>query len=331
MSQTSEFHCECRGHLFVKTGEDGIYQVKCPKCGEEFPAFDEVDLIIRIITKCEIPIDVLAQRLGFQLVVSDWIEPILEKENQYHQAFFGQTFDLEPMKKVLEKYGQKKILEWSKLGLEVHYLPFYSFSKETKLPGWKVKPMDWYWNKKKEGEILVLNQRGQLVSDQMTRLDGIIGLIDTRFKPKYRDGKQMWVNDKNFLGSIIKKLREEGKIAKYKYGLQSSRFGVSAEEWEKHIKPALAEFLGVKTFQVRLERAIEANIIPQLYPHMPRCKDGETDTWVWYEEFFENASIRLIGGNSLYGGLAAVDWQFVNDHWDRQAFRPLVVLDFLNP
>jgi hypothetical protein len=133
--------------------------------------------------------------------------------------------------------------------------------------------------------------------------------------------------DDNLLGPIIERLRQEGKIAKYEYGTPASRFGVSGDdEWEDQIRPALAEFLGIKVARVRLERAIESNIIPQLYSYLPRQRDGETDTWVWYEEYFEDGSYRLYGGSSDFGGLSRVYCLWAGSHWFYRAFRPLVVL-----
>jgi hypothetical protein len=263
----------------------------------------------------------LAERYDLQVVVPDWIEQLLEKEQQYHQAFFGQTFDLTPMKKVLENYGQEKVREWNKLGLEVHFLPNFIFKKRTILPGWEVKPEDWYWDMKAEGEILVPNP---VVPDQIMNLGGIVVLIDTRLKPKYQDGKQMWVNDKNFLGGIIKKLREEGKIEKYKP--MTSRFNVSSRETEI-IRLEAAKFLGLNPQQYRLETALEMNIIPQLFTDLPRAKDGTTDTSVWCYEFFDGDSDRLEGGSADCGGLADVDYDLIVSRCADRSFRFLGVLE----
>lgn len=256
----------------------------------------------------------------------DWLGEILTKERQCHKAFFGTGFDLNEFRKTLQKYGQKRIQEWQKLGLEPHFLPEVVMSEDTKFNGWKIKPKKWYYQKVAERKVL-RQQDGKLVTEIEIKLEGIIVLIDTRLKPVYRDGKQMWEND-NLLGEIIERLRKEGKIAKYDYGPQSSRFGVSTDkadsEWGWNVKPALAGLLGLEVLQVRLERMIEANVIPQLYPHMPRRKDGKTNTWVWYEEFFKGRVYRLGGGNSGYGGLAHVRLSYYD--WPNLSFRPLAVL-----
>ena len=256
----------------------------------------------------------------------DWLETILAKESKVHQDFFGQKFYLVPFRDTLEKYGPKTVSQWQKLGLEPHFLPLVAIPQDADFLGWKIKPNNWYYERVAESKILWRLIDGQLAANREAfKLPGKTVLIDTRLKPQYRDGKQIFKND-NLLGPIIKRLRQVGEIADYEYGPPSSRFGVSAEEWEGYIKPALAKFLDVEVSQVRLERAIEANVIPQLYSYMPRENDGKTNTWVWYEEYFGGASSRLDGGSSVFGGLSSVSYYSAGNHWEIQAFRPLVVL-----
>lgn len=253
-----------------------------------------------------------------------WWERILEKESGYHWNFVGKKFNLSTFQAVIEKYSREKVECWQSLGLEVHFLPEISMFQNDKYPGWEKKPGDWYYNQIVAGKILRLQPDGQLKPIKEVKLEGITVLIDTRLKPAYNNGKQMFKND-NLLGPIIERLREKGEIADY--NPRSSRFNVSAEEWQDRVRPALAVFLGVDVSQVRLETAIEANVIPQLYPYMPRKNDGRTDVWVWYEEFFGDASShRLHGGFSAHGVLSHVPYYSVGSHWYDGAFRPLVVL-----
>ncbi len=254
----------------------------------------------------------------------NWLSDILSRERASHLAFFGQEFDLSDFQATLEKYGRQQIARWQKLGLEPHYLPKATMAKDSVFPGWRVKPADWYYNQIANGNIL-REQNRALVADRLVALEGITVLLDTRLKPNYDNGRQMYQDD-DFLGSIIANLRKQGKILKYEYGPQSSRFGVSADEWENHIKPVLASKLNLNPNQLRLERTIEANVIPQLYTHMPRKDDGNTNTWVWYEEYFEDRAGRLYGGNSDDGGLAFVDYDYADHHWDDWSVRSLAVL-----
>lgn len=259
-----------------------------------------------------------------------WFKQILRKERKHHRDFFGRVFgrvfDLTPFEQKLREYGEEKIRWWKSLELEVHFLPPVLMTQGVEFSGWEVKPQKEYYKWVEEGKIFYCNSEGVLIERPVYQLRGITVLIDTRLKPSYQDGKQMWENDENFLGPIIEKLREQGKLAKYEHGPQSSRFGISANEWEEHLKPALVEFLGLQFHQVRLERAIEANVIPQLFPHMPRKDDGKTDTSVWYEEFFQDRDGRLRGGRSDFGGLANVGWSDSGDRWQRESVRPLIVL-----
>jgi len=253
------------------------------------------------------------------------IQEIVNRECQYHLDFFGRYFDLSEFEKTLKKYGQKKMKEWQKLGLEPHFLPKVVLSQDDNLLGWEIKPKDWYYQIAAGGRIM-RDVNGELVVDKEPfKLEGITVLIDTRLKPAYNDGGQMYEND-NLLGPIIEELRKNEKIDEYKPGPQSSRFGVSSDEWESQIKPALAKELGLEVVQLRLERVIEANVIPQLYPYMSRKDDGVTDTWVWYEEFFEDRDYRLRGGCSDGGGLTHVAAIGLTMYWSSRSVRSLAVL-----
>ncbi len=215
---------------------------------------------------------------------------------------------------------------------------------EDNYPGWKINLQARYYNNVAAGKIF-RRRNGESIFDYVVELEDITVLIDIRLKPKYdiRDnggqmsegddsclnynkGRQMWADD-DFLGSIIADLREQDKIARCDSDPQSSRFGVSSDEWESHIKPVFAVKLNLAPSQLRLERAIEANFIPQTYIHLPRKDDARTNTWVWYEERFRGRGSRFYGGHSDFGGIAGVyHYHSVDDHWPRRSFRPLAVL-----
>jgi len=254
---------------------------------------------------------------------SDWLSAILARERQYHQTFFGQEFDLTEFEQKLRFYGRKRIKEWQNLGLEPHFLPPVSLMPGDDYPGWKIKPEQWFF------KIIVEGQRGingQLIKMTSAKLEGISVLIDTRLKPCYDNGKQMYEHD-NLLGPILERLRKEGKISRYAEGPQSSRFGVSSDEWKKAIKPVLAGKLGLDVSQVRLETVEEGNVIPQLYPDLPRKDDGRTNTWVWYEQYLDKDRVnRFSGGYSDHGGLANVRCDSSDYRWSSRSFRPLIVL-----
>ena len=267
----------------------------------------------------------------FRLVVSqvmpaetDWLETILSRECACHTAFFGKEFDLTLFAETLKGYGESKIRFWQNLGLEPHFLPKVSMMPDEEYPGWKIKPHKWFYENVAKGRIF-RDINGELIKLGTVELEGIAALIDTRLKPSYDGGRQMYKKD-NLLGPIIKNLRErEEKIQKYEYGPQSSRFGVSADEWKK-IKPIFAAKIGLGADEGFLEPAIVANVVPQLYSYMPHARDGETNTWVWYEEYFEDRGCRLVGGYSGHGGLAFVNWYYSDFRWDLRSVRPLAVI-----
>lgn len=269
------------------------------------------------------------------LPTGNWLDVLVVAERTALQAFFGQDFDLTRFCETLEYYGHERLQAWKELGLEPHFLPAIMLTKTAALPGWSVRPNDFYWDQLEAGNLLrtgdffcdYRDQTGELKPVCEAKLGGETVLVDTRLKPRYKNGKQMWASDKSYLGGILDTLRAEGQIQPYAFGSQASRFGVSAAEWGEHIRPAVAKLLGLGVHQVRLETALEANVIPQIYREMARVKDGTTNTWTWYEERFESSEGRLGGGDSDTGGLASVDWSCAEDRDSVLSFRPLGVLD----
>ena len=255
----------------------------------------------------------------------DWLSTILARERQYHLAFFDREYDLAEFEQKLRSHGRKRVKAWQNLGLEPHFLPSVSLMPGDEYPGWNTKPNQWFYQKLVQGELF-RNINGQMVKMTAARLEGISVLIDTRLKPAFSNGRQMYERD-NLLGPILEQLRKKNKIAPYAHGPQSSRFGVSADEWETTIKPALAGKLGLDVSQIRLETVEEGNIIPQIYTDLPRKDDGQTNTWVWYEQYWGvGRGSRLRGGSSDDGGLANVRYDSPDSHWPHRSFRPLAVL-----
>lgn len=246
----------------------------------------------------------------------NWLQPIVDLERQCHKDFFGRVFGLAEFTRTLKKYGAEKVEAWKKLGLEPHFLPAVSMMPGDDHPGWEAKPEQWFYNMIVQGKIL-RNISGELKKVEKVALEGITVLVDTRRKPRYGDEYK-----DDYLGLIIEQFREDGRIENF--NLRTSRFNISADETEL-IKSEAAKFLGLKPDQLRLEREIEANVIPQLYSYMSRKNDGRTNTWEWREEYFGDRGHRLDGGHSDYGGLAYVDGNMASDRWGSRAFRFLAV------
>lgn len=255
----------------------------------------------------------------------NWLDSILAKEKRAHLGFFGREFDLSKFETTLRKYGQDKINEWSKLLLEPHFLPNVEISRKAKFPGFRVRPSDHSYEAVYRGKVLRMIN-GKLTQDLKAHwLLGQAVLIDTRLKPAYQSGRQTWSDD-NLLGPIIEKLRGQKKLPPCQYGPQSSRFQVSDLDWDEQVRLQFSKKLDLAVSNLRLGRAVEGVVVPQIYTHMPRKDDGATDTWVWYEEFFEDRSRRVDGGYSSCGGLADVYRNYSGDRWSHVSLRPLAVL-----
>lgn len=255
----------------------------------------------------------------------DWLDRLVIREKVVHKAR-GTRWIPELFIETARKCGREKIQEWErKFLLRFSALPLLDLTQDLELDWWKVRPRDWYYEQVQAGKI------GRLINGHFQpdleafKLRGEIVLIDTRLRPIYLDGRQMWEDDELFCGKLLKQLREAGSIPYYEDGLQKSRFGVSADDWQDHIRPALAELIELESSQVRLERAIEGNAISQFYLDLSRVQDGTTNTWVWYEEYFESAIIRLLGGSDDVV-LADVCCNLSGFRWPGKSFRPLAVL-----
>lgn len=271
-------------------------------------------------------LDVLQQIIEGEFekgVIPRWIKSISYKEEHAHNMFFGRIFDVTEFEKTLKRYGRKLVEYWQSLGLEPHFLPEVAMSQEAKFSGWKKRPEEWYYEQVAERKIS-RSQPKQFKPVKEVKLGGISVLIDTRARPLCQDGRQMFKDD-NLLGPIIKKLRQEGrKLNKYKKGPQSSRFGISGIELI-YVKFPLAKSLNIGFRQIRLETVIEENVIPQIYPHMPRSEDGKKNTWVWCEEWYDENRQLCIGSPDVEkDDSIGIESRAIG--FDRIAFRPLIVL-----
>lgn len=264
---------------------------------------------------------------GLQTLIEaskNWLIDAVLAEKRYHMAFFGRHFDLTKFRETLRKYGRQKIEFWKSLGLEPHFLPRIAMDKYAIFPGWKVRPKDAYYKAVEAGRMIRQQPDGTFQFDKKAFfLEGCTVLIDIRLKPVYDDDKQMYQND-NLLGPIIEKLRKEGKISSHPNLFpNSSRFNITDLEWEKLIKFPLANALDLSTEQIRLERFIEMNVIPQLYLDMPRRDDGKTNTRVWIEEFYGGLDERPVGGCSDLSDFLECP---TGDSWRDGSIRPIIIL-----
>ncbi len=256
------------------------------------------------------------------------IEELAEAENRFHCAFFDQTFELTVFQETLARLGQEKLRQWAEMGLEVHYLPRFVFTQQAELPGWKIKPSNCYWRDLADGRIYRKNVQNIPWRLTAMHFGGFVVLVDTRLKPQECEERQMFENDSVFLGGLLERLRQEDKITRHHLGLDNSRFAVSSDDCEQAILPALETMIPEARW--RLETYPEFNVIAQLFPHMPRARDGETATMLWFDECSGDGQERLYGGRSESaecGGLAEVSWHWHDKRCGYGAFRPLGIFD----
>lgn len=182
------------------------------------------------------------------------------------------------------------------------FLPGEEIAEDTRLKRW-VKPNDWFYRMVAEDKIKpyenlapTLLRRGWYLADFTVGAD-------------YADGTQVFVNDP--WASLITRLRQEGKVGKYDQTPLGSRFVITHQEWEEVLIPEMTEEPELKKAAaiIRLERAIEANAIGNLYDR----NRGRFNMWEWFADRFGD-SYRLFGGSRDRGGLAGA-------HYDWSAFR----------
>jgi hypothetical protein len=262
--------------------------------------------------------------------MAKWLDNILERERRAHLAFFGHIFDLSRFRSVLEQYDPDTIGELLGLGLEPHFFPEIQMANDTRFPGWKNRLGKWYNEQVDRGNAFLPGQeRGPKTQFDVLWLSGVFSgvtvLIDIRQKPLLEKRQRIFARD-NLLGPIIRGLREKGTLVKHPGSHLSSRFGISADEWREFVRPELASFLGVEVGQVRLERYLEASVVPQLYPDTPRGEDVRTNSYVWYEEHVGNETCQISGGGeSDPAGFCFVKCS-PSDQWWCRAVRPIIIL-----
>lgn len=231
---------------------------------------------------------------------------LVTREQEKLREFFGKEIEVPPLP---EEITAEKYELWKELGFDLHYLPDEDLVKDRDLPGWEKKPKDWFYDQISEGKI----------SADAVKLTNAWVLIDSRAKPQYDNGNQMYENDDK-IGNVLKKLRQQGMIENHKKA--DSRFNISWDELNRvGVKAALAKLLGVDPENLRLPRTIEWNYLGNAF----HKEWGETNAWEWFEDSYDKGRARLIGGNSVVGGLSSMDRGTPVHRYGSLGFRPLVV------
>ncbi|HEU0050600.1 MAG TPA: hypothetical protein VFQ60_00900 [Patescibacteria group bacterium] len=236
---------------------------------------------------------------------------IISRESQALRRFFGKEI---PVPAIPKQATRERILEWRQLGFELHYLPPISLAEIKRDPEGKileVKPIDFPGWKKKPGARYTPDHDGidffhdvefGYLDPSALELPGAWILVDTREKPNYDHGEQMYANDP--FAPALEELRKEKIVKDFK--IKGSRFNLSYWELEKtEVLQAFADALNLRTISgltIGIPRAIEFNILGNI--HYPQWGKGNTN-----ESFSDRgASGCLRGGRSNFGGLSYITW-----------------------
>lgn len=180
--------------------------------------------------------------------------------------------------------------------------PDRDFPQNASYPSWKIRPNKWFYDQVAAGRV----------SGEPTRIGSGIIIFDTTPKPNYIDGTQMY-DDPESYQKLLADLRRSGDIETVdgtRQVLETSRYGISDDEYESVVFPALMEQIGVlgmvsegRLKPMRLPTTIELNIYGnQFAPYI-----GDTTGWEWSHNRFDRDN-RLVGGSSGVGGLSGVSY-----------------------
>ncbi|HEU0050427.1 MAG TPA: hypothetical protein VFQ60_00020 [Patescibacteria group bacterium] len=229
---------------------------------------------------------------------------IIARESVALRNFFGKEIIVPPLPK---QATRERILEWRKLGLELHYLPpismaeikrdvdgFVTNVQPKNFPGWKKKLSHWFFDKIKSWDL----------PPEAAKLPGAWVLVDARPKPIEDDGKQMYLND--FLGPVLEELNKKEIIKRTsihsKTLLADSRYGLSRIDLDNsRVKEAIAQAMNISETCLSLPSAIEFNFLGNIY--YPQW--DKTNTYEWFSDNLEGEC--LFGGSSHIGGLSCVE------------------------
>lgn len=238
------------------------------------------------------------------------IRKLILCEQASNKRFFGEAYEHVPPPP--KEATLERISEWKEQGFELKYIPaiclidieedppgvITQVKARDDIPNWKKKPTGFF---------------DRIQSKNLTKAAGNLPggwiLVDTRPKPNYDNGTQMYEHDP--LAPALAELNRKGIITQMSYNggtalSRESRFGLSPNELAKpEVRQAFADVLHLDPSQLSLQSALIFNILGNRdYPEW-----GETDTSEWFGDTYGVGvgSRRLFGGSSGVGGLSVVN------------------------
>ncbi len=249
----------------------------------------------------------------------DWLSKMVKAEINAWQQFAGWKIGSEKFAETLKALGKDRLEIFIGYGFEPGMLPNIVLTEEMVIPRW-VKPGPWVWEQLNAGNLY------RMVNDQLFKnseawLSGHPVLFDRRCKPAFNNGRQRWEDDR-LLECLIEKLQQEDQLPIFDWCDRGSRFGLSRFDWAK-VAVRLDEALEFSPAIFRLESWEEWSVLSQYKSGLPRSKDGQTNTWLWFDEYFLAESDSLYGGDSGNGGFASVSCNSSDSRWSDRSARLL--------
>ncbi len=251
----------------------------------------------------------------------DWLSRMVKDEVNAWQKFAGWKIDAEKFAETLKVLGKDRleIIKSPEYNMEHGMLPDKVLTEDMDVPRW-IKPGPWIWQQIKAGNICIM-RNGEIVKLTEARLSGRPVLFDRRKKPAFNNGRQRWENDL-LMEYLIEKLQQEGQLPTFDWCDRGSRFGLSRFDWAK-VALRFDEAFEFSPGTFRLESWEEWSILSQYKSGLPRSKDGQTGTWVWFDQCFKDESNSLLGGSSVSGGFASVSCNSSASRWNNHSARLL--------
>ncbi len=226
-----------------------------------------------------------------------------KQEEQILFAFFEKKITVPPLP---SDVTLDKMKTWERQGFKLHYLPQEDMKKNKHLQAWKKQP-----------NYTQYLEASKLPADLMILKEGW-ALVDTRQKPTYDNGNQMYQHD--ILAPVLAELRKN-IIQNFKH--PSSRFNLSSDELENpEVLNAFAEAYGVKPNQITIQKSIEFNVLGNI--HHPEWGKPPSNCSEWFSDLYDSGQYRLDSGNSDGGGLSYVSMSSRDSRHGGIGFRALV-------